>query len=152
MSANLTCFQTSIIAPIEALDWLEKKLSGEFDENNPEWAGALCNFERSSDDPTKMHVWTEHPEDCDDDPLVNAVLDMQKKFDLADPWFLEQSFHDSASFAEFHAGVAICYKGKYWFLRADNCAEEFFEKMLKGELESVRPEDQKMAAREKEES
>lgn len=76
-------FHTTLEAPAVALDWIEKKLRGPFNEDDDDWEPPPCEFERC--DMNKIELWA-NQEDFDIDRLAEAVCEMQTMFDLKDPW------------------------------------------------------------------
>lgn len=74
-------FCSEIKAPPKALDWLERQLSAAAED------GINCGHsERTSID--TLEVWTEEGEDGDPFELARAVAEMQRLFNITEPWYI----------------------------------------------------------------
>jgi hypothetical protein len=109
-------FCTEIKAPVAALNWLEEQLSDlasycevEEDEAAPFW----CHYSREQ--PDVIEVWVEVHEEEDGDPfeLSAAVAEMQKLFNLSEPWYITWAVvRDRPRIDGFRGGAAVCHKGE----------------------------------------
>ncbi|MBK8129582.1 MAG: tetratricopeptide repeat protein [bacterium] len=123
--------QHKIEAPAEALDWLEKKLSGEFDKNNSEWPRVTFEFERIEGAPTAMYFYSMDPSDCDEALLVDAICEMQKLFNLTIPSVLTVPYFTDSSYAEYHVEWVVCYRGICTYLDPTEYLNGCIEKLVK---------------------
>ena len=127
-SFSMWQFCTEIKAPVAALDWLEKELS-----TPPKDDDLICHFSRETAD--TIQVWVEVKEQEDGDPFVLAglVAEMQKLFDLKDPWSITWAVvHDRPWVDGFRGGAAVCYKGEVTQIDTQDWARDIIEKLQGG--------------------
>lgn len=109
-------FQQVVKAPKEALEWLKRKLSGDFDKDNPLWSGRQIDAQPIEGDDTQLIVLPYLFDDCDEGPLVDAVCEMQVRFDVTDTWVLTIGYMERTSPQEYLVVWAVCYKGEVVYL------------------------------------
>ena len=134
-------FSTMVKAPVEALDWLEQKLTGQFNKDDDYGESQPCEFERDKTDATELWVGAE--DNGEVDRLAEAVCEMQKIFCWEEPWSL--TWADTCSklrVDSWGGGAVICYKGEATWVHTSTSKSETIEKLLKEEGAS-KPKDEK---------
>jgi hypothetical protein len=126
-------FHTVLKAPVEALDWLEQKLTGQFDKENDEWESPPFMHDRCETDPTEMMICTH--DGCALSDIVSldeSVCEMQQKFSLEEPWYLTWSeVWTEANLVQIGGGAMVCYKGhSIWMQPGSHWARDTIKKLL----------------------
>lgn len=124
-------FQQVVKAPKEALEWLKRKLSGDFDKYNPLWSGRQIDAQPIEGDDTQFIVMPYLFDDCEDGPLVDAVCEMQVRFDITEPWVLTIGYMERTSPQEFLVSWAVCYKGEAVYLDPSGYSPSAVQEVVK---------------------
>jgi hypothetical protein len=133
MADSYCMFGIVLNAPANAMDWMEKKLDGEFNKGNEDWDYPPCLFERDETDATEMVIKSEADNYWGDsiDSIVEAICEMQDKFSLIDPISFTWSEHwPEERVWTSHGGAAVCHKGKATRISARKWEMETLEKLL----------------------
>lgn len=125
-------FSAEIKAPAEALDWLERQLSEAAEDGFP-W----CTFSRASFD--TLEVWTEEDEDGDPFELSATIAEMQKLFNIAEPWYVTWAVvddHFRPVSDHYRGGAAVCHKGEVTEIDTLEWALDLVKKLQGAETET----------------
>jgi hypothetical protein len=115
MSDSYVVFGMVLNAPTDALDWLEQKLHGEFNEDDDEWEYPPCEIERDETVANEIVIRSNSDDYWDEaiERIVEAICEMQRKFLMEEPFsFTWSEFYPGQKVWCCHAGAVVCYKGK----------------------------------------
>ncbi len=134
MSDDHCAFTMILKAPEHALDWLEQKFEGQFNEDDENWDYAPCDYRRDEDDPTEMAIMSDGETYWDEcvDLLIEAICEMQATHSLTEPFsFTWAEFGPGVKAWSCYANAVVCYKGKAYRLSTKTWEKETAERLLK---------------------
>lgn len=132
-------FCTEIKASAEALNWLEKEIAK---SPSPGIGAPWCHFSR--EDVGTIRAWVDPSNDEDGDPfeLSRAVAEMQRLFNITEPWYITWAVVKDRPIVDgFQGGAAVCYMGKVTGIDPQVWVIETIEKLKSEERHLPRDED-----------